>query len=78
MKVFDFIEHKVTKKTYKQIKESAENGQDVSDHCAYCYEDYEDDDILAQLNCPIKHIFHKPCLAKFLFVNFFCPFCQTL
>jgi hypothetical protein len=45
--------------------------QDTS--CAVCLEDFEENDEMRQLPC--RHLFHRPCIDKWLQRNKVCPLC---
>ena len=42
--------------------------------CAVCLCQYEDDDVLLRLPC--EHVFHEPCIARWLSQDSSCPGCR--
>ena len=51
-----------------------EKRNDVED-CIICQETYEIDDIVVTLDC--GHIFHRPCISKWIGIKESCPYCRT-
>lgn len=43
--------------------------------CIICFEEYKEGDIIIELEC--KHIYHDPCISKWLQKDLSCPMCRT-
>ncbi|CDW81749.1 zinc finger protein [Stylonychia lemnae] len=49
---------------------------EVDDVCAICLIQFEDDDIIEELNCAHRHIFHPQCTREWLNKKKECPLCK--
>ena len=43
--------------------------------CIICFEEYKEGDIIIELDC--KHIYHDPCISKWLQKDLSCPICRS-
>ncbi|CAK9313861.1 unnamed protein product [Citrullus colocynthis] len=48
--------------------------EETGDQCSVCYEDLHGEKELARISC--GHVYHKPCILKWLKINNSCPLCR--
>ena len=41
-----------------------------------CCENYTEDDIVSELNCDERHVFHTACLTEWMKQKTICPLCK--
>ena len=46
------------------------------DSCAICFADFGEDEIVAELDCNKKHIFHEKCIREWVDKTPECPLCK--
>eukprot|EP00347_Sterkiella_histriomuscorum_P023508 403334381 len=49
---------------------------EVDDMCAICLVQFEDEDVIEELNCNHRHIFHPQCLRGWFEKKKQCPLCK--
>lgn len=62
---------RLIKKNKKIITLNETNNKD----CVICFEEYKEGDIIIELEC--KHVYHDPCISKWLQKDLSCPMCRT-
>lgn len=67
---------------WNEIKENAKIGiaqvfNSEGQQCVICMEDFKKDDIVLQLKCNLKHIFHRDCILDWVKVKLACPVCRA-
>jgi hypothetical protein len=45
--------------------------------CVICIEDFKKNDIVLQLPCNLKHVFHRDCISDWVKVKLVCPVCRA-
>lgn len=52
----------------------AYKGDEIHENCIICFDDFEKGEMIRQLHC--DHVFHSPCIWKWLERNICCPICS--
>ena len=57
--------------TFADSKRNAES-------CIICLEKFKQEDIISELTCNAKHIFHASCINQWLGTKLACPLCNQI
>ncbi|OMJ85304.1 hypothetical protein SteCoe_13398 [Stentor coeruleus] len=44
--------------------------------CVICFSEFEENDQVITLDCDVRHVYHSPCLKRWLRINNTCPICR--
>ena len=65
-------------RSLQQVRFNALNQADPDEECVICYIEYKEEDVVTQLKCNEKHIFHSECIGTWIREGKnTCPICRA-